>query len=99
MRVLVAVASHHGGSREIAEAVAEKLRDRGHTVDLHDAGDPINVPFYDAAILGSSVYYRSWLPAAAELVRRNIGALSRRPTWLFSVGATSRGNTVISGWQ
>jgi menaquinone-dependent protoporphyrinogen oxidase len=79
--------------------LTEKLRDQGHSVDLHDAGDPIDLPFYDAAIIGSSVYYRSWLPEAAEFVRRNIGALARRPTWLFSVGATSRGNAVISGWQ
>jgi menaquinone-dependent protoporphyrinogen oxidase len=37
-RVLVAYATKHGATEEIAEAIAEELRQAGHTVDCEPAG-------------------------------------------------------------
>jgi menaquinone-dependent protoporphyrinogen oxidase len=37
-------------------------------------------------VIGSAIYYGSWLKEATELVRRNQAALVARPVWLFSSG-------------
>jgi menaquinone-dependent protoporphyrinogen IX oxidase len=37
-------------------------------------------------VIGSGVYYGSWLKEATEWVHRNQAVLAERPVWLFSVG-------------
>ena len=41
---------------------------------------------YEAFVIGSAIYYGSWLKEATEWVRRNQAVLSARPVWLFSSG-------------
>ncbi|HWS58841.1 MAG TPA: flavodoxin domain-containing protein [Actinotalea sp.] len=86
MRVLVAVASRHGSTREIGEAIAEVLRGSGFVVDLSDPDDVESLADYDAVVLGSSVYVGRWAASARALVDRFAGALAGRPVWLFSSG-------------
>lgn len=86
MRVLVSVASRHGGTREIGEALAEVLVTAGHVVELVDPDDVDDVDGFDAVILGSSVYAGRWSPTARALVDRHAEALRRRAVWMFSSG-------------
>ena len=86
-RVLVAYATRHGATMGIAERIATRLGERGSRVDLREAAQVDNVNGYDAVVLGSPVYNRSWIPEAAELARRHAAALAGRPVWLFSVGS------------
>ena len=86
MKVLVAVASRHGSTREIGDAVAEVLRTAGFEVDVQDPDDVESVEPYDAVLLGSSVYVGRWAASARALVDRCAWALSKRPVWLFSSG-------------
>src|SRR5690606_4497835 len=64
MRILVAVASKHGSTREIAEAIAQELKSQGLDVDLQPVETVIQVSNYDAVVFGSAIYAGSWLPAA-----------------------------------
>jgi menaquinone-dependent protoporphyrinogen oxidase len=89
MHVLIAYASRYGSTREIAAAVASRLRAAGHAVDVRDAGEIADIAAYDAVVLGSAVYDQEWLPEASALLRRNLGALADGPVWLFSVGSVS----------
>jgi menaquinone-dependent protoporphyrinogen oxidase len=84
-RVLVVVASRHGGTRQIADAVAGVLWDAGFDADVEDAAgaDPAG---YDAVVLGSAVYYGRWLPSARAFARKQASTLADRPVWLFSSG-------------
>jgi menaquinone-dependent protoporphyrinogen oxidase len=41
---------------------------------------------YDAVVLGSAVYYGSWMKEATEFLLRHESALAVRPVWLFSSG-------------
>ena len=41
-RVLVVYASHFGQTRSVAQRLGERLRDRGHEVDLANASDGIS---------------------------------------------------------
>jgi menaquinone-dependent protoporphyrinogen oxidase len=87
MRILIAVASRHGGTRGIAEAIGQELRTAGHSVTVEDAGaEGLSVEGYDAALLGSAVYMGVWLPQARQFVERNAAALAAMPVWLFSSG-------------
>ena len=55
MKVLVAVASRHGSTREIGDAVGEVLHDGGFDVTVADPDDVDTVEPYGAVVLGSSV--------------------------------------------
>lgn len=69
-RVLVAYATRHGATKEIAEALAGALRRDGHPVDLRAADHVETLDPYDAAVLGSAVYYGHWLDPARDLATR-----------------------------
>jgi menaquinone-dependent protoporphyrinogen oxidase len=87
-QLLVAFASKHGSTTEIAEALAEELRSRGYDVDLAAARDVRDVTPYGAVVIGSAVYMGHWLKDAINLVKHNERDLRERPTWLFSSGPT-----------
>jgi len=86
MRVLVAVASKHAATAEIATRIGHVLTDRGHDVRVQAAADVHAVDDVDAVLLGSGVYLGKWLPAAVQLVDRCEAELRARPVWLFSSG-------------
>ncbi len=86
MNILIAVASRHGSTHEIAGALGRELRVAGHTVDVWEAEQAPPAAHYDAALVGSAVYMGSWLPAARDFVERNRDALTEIPVWLFSSG-------------
>jgi menaquinone-dependent protoporphyrinogen oxidase len=88
MTTLVAYASKHGSTQGIAERIARKLRDLGQDAvaqPIEAVGD-VEASTYDAFVIGSGVYYGSWLKDATEFVRRNRAALAQRPVWLLSSG-------------
>src|SRR4051794_41507564 len=86
MRVLVAAASRHGATSEIADAIARTLTGRGHEVDVPAIESIAGVDGYDAAVIGSALYYGQWLDPARELVEEQGDALASTPVWLFSSG-------------
>jgi menaquinone-dependent protoporphyrinogen oxidase len=84
--ILLAYASKHGATREIAEAIADELRNAGHGVDCVAAEDVRDLESYDAVVVGSAVYMKRWRPEARQLLRRNSKELAGRPFWVFSSG-------------
>ena len=86
MKVLIVVASKHGGTDDIANAIAVDLRMHNLVVDVCDAKDLPTVQGYDALILGSAVYMGNWLPDARRFWEANRVALATLPLWLFSSG-------------
>ncbi|MGY1688275.1 flavodoxin domain-containing protein [Geodermatophilus sp. SYSU D00867] len=91
-RVLVAHASRHGSTREIAEALARDVggspagRSVGLSAAALPAGSRPDPAAWDAVVLGSAVHAGRWLPPAQDLAVRCAGVLRRRPVWLFSSG-------------
>ncbi|HYA00097.1 MAG TPA: flavodoxin domain-containing protein [Candidatus Binatia bacterium] len=86
MKVLVSAATKHGATAEIAEAIAEVLTGRGFDVVVAPPESLSVIDDFDAAVLGSGVYFGHWLTAATDLVERSTAALRARPVWLFSSG-------------
>jgi len=84
MTVLVAYATAHGSTKQVAEAIAMQLRSAGLDVTIRAAGDVTDVASYDAVVLGSAVHNQRWLTPASTLaaeLREHPG----RPLWMFSV--------------
>ena len=86
MKALIVVASRHGATSGIADALAEELRRHGHTADVAAATDAPALATYDAVIIGSAVYIGQWLKEARQFIQRNQQALLKLPVWLFSSG-------------
>ena len=93
MRILIAVASRHGSTTEIAERLADRLAEAGHAprvLDLVHArhlGDELDdLTSYDAYIVGSAIYEGHWLRQARTFVLRNAAHLQHAPVFLFSSG-------------
>jgi len=86
MTVLVAYASKHGSTQGIAERIAEQLRQLGKQAEARPVDEVSDPSSYEALVIGSAIYYGSWLKEATEWVHRNQAILAERPVWLFSVG-------------
>jgi menaquinone-dependent protoporphyrinogen oxidase len=86
MQVLVAYATKHGSTGEIAEAVGATLRDAGLDVDVRGAREVQTLAPYGAVVLGSALYSAHWQRDANRFVKRHLAELQRRPVWLFSSG-------------
>lgn len=84
--VLVAYASKHGSTREIAEAIGATLRATGLAVEVRPARDVRSLDQVAAVVLGSALYAAHWQRDAMRFVRRHDAALRERPVWLFSSG-------------
>ena len=86
MRALVTVASRHGATAGLGEAVALGLRRHDLEVDVVAPEDVADVTPYDVVVIGSAVYAGRWMRAAKDLVQRHSAALRWRDVWLFSSG-------------
>lgn len=84
--VLVTYASKHGSTAEIAEAIADKLREYGLSVDCAPVGDVTSIDRYQAVVLGSALYAGRWQAGARRFLRRHAAELCERPFWVFSSG-------------
>ena len=86
MTVLIAYASKHGSTQGIAERIAEKFRQLGKEAEARSVDTVEDPGNYEAFVIGSAIYYGSWMKEATEWVHRNQAVLARHPVWLFSVG-------------
>jgi len=86
MKVLVCVASRHGASFEIAEAISATLAAAGFQTAVLPPDAVTSLKGYDAVILGSSVYVGHWMDSAVDLVERFSTEIAAVPVWLFSSG-------------
>ena len=85
-RALVAYATKHGSTREIADVIGQELGAAGHSVEVRAAGSVSDLDPYDAVVLGSALYAAHWQREANRFVRQHLAALQARPVWLFSSG-------------
>lgn len=85
-KVLVAVASKHGSTQEIADKIWRILGKRGIHADFKKIDESTDIAGYEAFIIGSAVYIGSWLEQAKHFIERNAKDLQRSTVWLFSSG-------------
>lgn len=98
-KYLVAYASKHGATAEIAKRIADILRNRGYEVESKRALSVRDISGYDGVVAGSAMYIGLWRKEAVRFLKKNIEQLSKLPVWLFVSGPTSGGdpNEVLKG--
>lgn len=87
MTVLVAAASKHGATDEIAARIGTELVEPGVEADVKKLADVTDLRGYDAFVLGSGIYLGNWLKEARGFVDTHAAELTERPTWLFASGS------------
>jgi menaquinone-dependent protoporphyrinogen oxidase len=85
-RILVAYASRHGSTREVADAVAATLRSRGLAVDVMPAGDVGHLRHYAGVVLGGALYTGRLHKDARRFLARHRDALAGRVLAVFALG-------------
>lgn len=85
-RILVAFATKHGSTREVAEAIAATLRERGLEADVQTAAKVKDVDGYRLVVLGAPLYTGKWHKDAHRFLRRHRSALEARPVAVFALG-------------
>jgi menaquinone-dependent protoporphyrinogen oxidase len=104
IKILVAFASTHGSTQEVAEAVAATLRDHGLSVDLQPARNVRTLDGYRAVVLGAPLYmfhlHKDALRFLSHHQKALIGGL---PIAIFAGGPFASGDEKASGdedvWQ
>ncbi len=65
-KILVAYASKHGATAEIAERIGKVIREAGFEVDIFPVGRAGDLGAYGAVVLGSAIYIGQWRKEAAN---------------------------------
>jgi menaquinone-dependent protoporphyrinogen oxidase len=88
-KVLIAYASKHGTTREVAESIAQTLEDRGLAVEIEEAGRVRDVTRYDAVVVGGGLYMGKWHADARRLLKRHREVLAGKRLAVFGMGPDS----------
>ena len=100
-RVLVAYASKHGMTAEIAGKIGDTLRQSGLQVDVLPVKNVKDLAQYKAVVLGSAVYIAMWRKEFVKFLQENEKLLSGLPVWIFSSGPMGEGDPaeLLHGWR
>jgi menaquinone-dependent protoporphyrinogen oxidase len=85
-RILVACATRHGSTEEVAKAIAAELRTAGCECNLLPAGEVRALDAYDAVVLGGAIYLGRWHRDAVRFLERHRRALSAVSLAVFALG-------------
>ncbi len=86
MKILIAYASKHGSTRQVADAIAAALEPSGLEVEVRPARSVEDPGAYDAVVLGAPLYMARWHKDARAFVRTHRKALERVPVAIFALG-------------
>jgi len=100
-KVLVAYASKHGMTAEIAVKIGDTLRQSGLQVDVVPVKNVKSPATYKAVVVGSAIYIAMWRKEIIKFLRENEKLLSERPVWFFSSGPLGEGDPaeLLQSWQ
>jgi menaquinone-dependent protoporphyrinogen oxidase len=90
--ILIAYASKYGSTKDIAQRIGHVLEREGYAADVKEAESVSSLQPYQAVIIGSALYFDTWLPSASELLESFQNELASKQVWLFSSGITGEGD-------
>jgi menaquinone-dependent protoporphyrinogen oxidase len=87
-KVLVAYDTKHGSTATIAETVGDVLCENGFQADIRAALNVDDISPYDAIVLGSPMYYATFLPGALSFLERHRTVLATKDVAVFAVSTS-----------
>ena len=84
--ILVAYATKRESTHEVADAVAARLRELGHEVNVWPAADIGMLRPYGAVVLGGALYAGRWHRDARRFVATHRDELAKRPVAVYAMG-------------
>lgn len=99
-KILVAYVSTHGATQEVAEVVAETLRDQGSVVDCQPARAIRSLDGYSAVVLGAPLYMFHMHKDALRFLSQHRKTLAGLPVAIFAGGpfADQKGEVQENVW-
>ena len=95
--VLVAYATRRGSTREVADAVAARLRTLGRTVEVRPADHVEDVARYGAVVLGGALYTGRLHRDARAFLKRHRAELAGLPLAVFALGPLTLSPDDVAG--
>ena len=95
-QILIAYATKHGSTQEVAEAIATALRAEGHRVDVANAADVADVDRYATVVVGGSLYMGHWHHDAVAFLKQHQPALRHLPLAVFAMGPKTLAETDVA---
>ena len=95
--VLVAYATKRGSTREVAEAIAERLATRGLETTVSCADDVADLEAFDGVVLGGSLYMGRWHADARAFLKSHREALTAVPLAVFAMGPLTMEDSDVAG--
>lgn len=83
MKILVAYASAHGSTREVAEFIGRILRAFNAEVTIASANDVTDAERYDTYVLGSAIHGGMWLQEMLIFTENLTKTIGRKPTFFW----------------
>jgi menaquinone-dependent protoporphyrinogen oxidase len=84
--LLIAYATKHESTHEVAEAIADRLEVLGHRAELRAARDVATLSDYDGVVLGGALYTGHWHRDARRFLSRHRDELAGMPLAVFAMG-------------
>jgi menaquinone-dependent protoporphyrinogen oxidase len=84
--ILIAYATKHGSTREVADSLADALHENDLEVTTVPAAQVNDLSPYDAVVIGGSLYAGRWHPDALDFLKRHLGVLETMPVAVFAMG-------------
>jgi menaquinone-dependent protoporphyrinogen oxidase len=85
-RILIAYATKHGSTHEVAETIAGRLAEAGVETHTLPADRVDSLDAYDAVVLGAPLYMGRWHGDARRFLHRHRKALATLPLAVFALG-------------
>jgi menaquinone-dependent protoporphyrinogen oxidase len=87
-KILVGYATKYGSTQEVANVIADVLREDGREVVLHDLKDVKSISEFQAVVIGAPFYMFKWLKPAHDFLNRFQKTLKTIPVAVFALGPT-----------
>lgn len=101
-RALIVYSSSHGQTREVAQRIAGRLRERAFTVVIADTGQPVHLPSpagFDLVIVGSRIQFGRHSASVVAYLHQYRRELEATSTAFFSVSmAAANGGEDPNGY-
>jgi menaquinone-dependent protoporphyrinogen oxidase len=87
-KILIAYASRHGATKEIAEALAGAVREAGFEADVRPAGTIADVSLYAGVVIGAPLYAGNLMKDMPKFAERHAKTLKAKPVAAFVSGSS-----------